>query len=122
MSDKLFSDRRALSRADFERYAQELGLDIERFKRDLDDPAVKKEVTDDAAIADKVGATGTPMFYINGRPLSGARPFDHFEEAIEEELKKANEFIKAGTPIGGVYEKRAKELVAAWESKKTKKK
>jgi protein-disulfide isomerase len=35
-----------------------------------------------------VGVTGTPAFFINGRFLSGAQPFDAFKTIIEEELKR----------------------------------
>ena len=34
-----------------------------------------------------LGVTGTPAFFVNGRLLSGARPFQDFEELIEEELR-----------------------------------
>ena len=38
--------------------------------------------------AEKVGNRGTPGFFINGRPLSGAKPVDAFRAIIDEELKK----------------------------------
>ena len=34
----------------------------------------------------KVGVSGTPAFFINGRMLSGAQPFEKFKEVIDEEL------------------------------------
>jgi protein-disulfide isomerase len=35
-----------------------------------------------------VGVNGTPAFFINGRPLSGAQPFDAFKRVIDEELAR----------------------------------
>jgi protein-disulfide isomerase len=37
---------------------------------------------------DDVGVTGTPAFFINGRPLSGAQPFEAFKAIIDEELAR----------------------------------
>ncbi len=41
-----------------------------------------------AAQASKLGVTGTPAFFINGRFLSGAQPFSSFKRVIDEELAK----------------------------------
>jgi len=43
-------------------------LDVEKFKKDMDSPAVKKRVDDDLELAKKLGVQGTPNFFINGRP------------------------------------------------------
>ena len=56
-------------------------------------------------LANAVGANGTPTFFINGRELVGAQPFDAFEKIIDEEIKKADELIKKGTPLKDVYKK-----------------
>ena len=42
----------------------------------------------DVAQASKLGVTGTPAFYVNGRFLSGAQPFTSFKRLIDEELAK----------------------------------
>ena len=66
-------------------------------------PGVPLRPQDQAELA-KVGTTGTPAFYINGRFLSGARPIEQFKAIIDEELKKADERIKAGTPAEKYYD------------------
>ena len=68
-------------------YAEELGLDVERFKRDVASEEVTKRVSDDAAEAARLGVTGTPGFFINGRFLSGAQPFAAFKQMIDRELQ-----------------------------------
>jgi len=51
----------------------------------------------------KIGARGTPAFFINGTFLSGARPFEQFKARIDEELKKAEELAKKVGGKGKVY-------------------
>jgi len=87
MHDKIFANQREMSDAKYVEWATELGLDVEKFKQDAAAADVKKKVDGDAKEAAKLGVTGTPGFFINGRFLSGARPFDSFKTIIDEELK-----------------------------------
>ncbi|WP_426755910.1 DsbA family protein [Myxococcus sp. Y35] len=87
--DVLFANQRKLDRASLEDYAEQVGLDVAKFKAALDSHKHDAHVAADAAEATRVGATGTPTFFINGRPVVGARPIDHFRRIIDEELKKA---------------------------------
>ena len=88
MHDKIFSDQRGMSEAKYVEYAAEIGLDVEKFKKDLKSPAVQKRIKVDTAQATKLGVTGTPAFFVNGRFLSGAQPFDSFKRLIDEMLAK----------------------------------
>ena len=88
MHDMLFENQRALKPDDINKYAQELGLNMSKFKADLESDAIKKQIAADQALAGKVGARGTPTFFINGRKLRGAQPFPRFKALIDEELKK----------------------------------
>ena len=85
--DKLFANQRALERADLERYAAEVGLDLERFKRALDGGTWRARVDTDAKEGQAIGAVGTPTFFINGRKLVGAQPYERFKARVDEELK-----------------------------------
>jgi len=51
----------------------------------------------------QLGVSGTPGFFVNGRYLSGMMPADGFAPTIEEELKKADAAIAAGTPKREYY-------------------
>jgi len=88
MHDKIFENQRQLDNATYLKYATELGLDIEQFKKDQKSAKVKKRIDADVAQAGKLGVTGTPAFYVNGRFLSGAQPFASFKRVIDEELAK----------------------------------
>jgi protein-disulfide isomerase len=101
---KLFENQRALSRADLERYAGELGLNVARVREALDQQKYKAEIEADQALARGLGASGTPSFFINGRNLRGAQPIERFKAVIDEELAKARAKVAAGTPRARVYE------------------
>ncbi len=89
MHDKIFANQRDLSDDTFVRYAGELGLDLDRFESDRASDDAKDAVAADVAEAGKLGVTGTPGFFINGRFLSGAQPFTSFKSMIDEELGRS---------------------------------
>ncbi|MFY0523516.1 DsbA family protein [Archangium gephyra] len=101
--DKLFANMKALEDADLEKYAGELGLNVSRWKADLAKPEFSAIIDRDQALAGKLGANGTPAFFINGRFLSGAQPIDNFKAIIDEELAKAEALTRSGTPANQVY-------------------
>jgi protein-disulfide isomerase len=105
MHDALFANQKDLKRADLEAYAKRVGLDLARFKSALDQATYKPAVADDAALATKCGASGTPSFFINGRPLGGAQPLDKFTAMIDEEIAKAKRLLADGTRRQDVYTK-----------------
>jgi protein-disulfide isomerase len=103
--DKLFANQKALQREDLEKYAKEIGLNVSKFKAALDDNRHKAETEADQKLARSLGASGTPSFFINGRNLRGAQPYEAFKKVIDEELKKAKEMVKSGTPKAQLYAK-----------------
>jgi protein-disulfide isomerase len=109
LHDKMFDNNTQLERANLEKFAGEIGLNVARFKKDMDDPKLKDEVAQDQKLANSVGANGTPTFFINGRELVGAVPFADFQKIIDEEIKKADALIKKGTPLKDVYQKLMEE-------------
>ena len=104
MHKKIFADQAHLDRETFEKHAQELGLNMGKFKAALDAQKGKEAIEADAAAGGKIGARGTPAFFINGKFLSGAQPFESFKAKIDEELKAAEALVAKGTPKGHVYE------------------
>ncbi len=96
--DKLFGNQQDLSPGAYERYARALGLDVARFEKDLADPELRRTIDADKAEAQSLGLTGTPGFFVNGRFLSGAQPFDEFAKAINAELARLHLPAPPGTP------------------------
>lgn len=94
--DLLFAEGR-LTEEDHIAQATKLGLDLQQFRSDLDDPGVAAVVARDVRRGRDLGVTGVPHFRINGRPLSGAQPIDAFAAVVAEELAKAEALLARGT-------------------------
>jgi protein-disulfide isomerase len=72
---------------DLRRYAEQVGLDVPKFERCLSSGIHKAAVQRDIDEGSRLGVTGTPAFFVNGRPMEGAQPLDAFVRVIEEELR-----------------------------------
>ena len=86
--DKLFENQKALADDDLKKYAADIGLDAEAFKTCYESGKFRADVDKDFADGQSVGVSGTPAFFINGRFLSGAQPFEAFKTIIDDELSK----------------------------------
>jgi protein-disulfide isomerase len=86
--DRLFANQDRLGIDGLKQHAIEVGLDTAAFNACVDGRKYQSAVQEDMQVGQQLGVTGTPAFYINGRPLSGAQPFEAFKEIIDEELKK----------------------------------
>jgi protein-disulfide isomerase len=89
MHDRLFANQQKLAPADLKEHAVALGLDATAFNQCLDSGKYTAEWRRDSEEASKLGLSGTPAFFINGRLISGAQPFDAFAQIIDEELALA---------------------------------
>jgi len=98
MHDKIFANQQKMSRDQYIAYAKELKLDVAKFTKSMDDAALKAQIEADMADAGKLGVSGTPGFFVNGKFLSGAKPFGEFATAINAELKRLNLPIPPGAP------------------------
>ena len=88
MHDKLFaSGGQKLDIADLKSQAREVGLDGGKFDKCLDSGEKAKEVESHRKAGDDAGVSGTPAFFINGRPISGAQPLEAFVAIVDQELK-----------------------------------
>jgi protein-disulfide isomerase len=90
MHDLIFENQRDLRPETLEGYAQKLGLDMDRYRRDLESEEVANRIDADIKQASELSVTGTPAFFINGRFLSGAQPFVNFKRYIDTALDKAS--------------------------------
>lgn len=90
MHDKLFANMGKVDREKILGFAAEIGLDIKKFTSDLDTHVTKAEIDRHTQEVMKIGATGTPVTFVNGRFLSGAQPYEAFKRLVDEELAKVN--------------------------------
>ena len=88
MHDLIFANQQQLEPAQFETYAAQLGLDVARFKTDSGSMEVRSRVDAYAREAAALGVSGTPGFFVNGRFVSGAKPYEEFKKIVDEELAR----------------------------------
>jgi len=87
--DIIFSEDRSpetLMEKNLEQLAVSLGVNQSTFKQCMTDESIINEIKEDISQGSKLGVTGTPAFFINGRLLSGALPLPEFEAIIDQEL------------------------------------
>ncbi|MFL5854932.1 MAG: Na+/H+ antiporter NhaA, partial [Solirubrobacteraceae bacterium] len=89
MHDALFDHQDALTPAALRRYAQDLGLDVERFWDEVRTREHAPRVAEDVRSADESGVAGTPTFFINGRRHQGAYDVDTLTTAVRRAHARA---------------------------------
>lgn len=72
--------------ASFKQYASQIGLNTAKFNDCLDSGKMIAEIRKDIADGAAVGVQGTPAFYVNGVEVSGAQPFQVFQQIIDGQL------------------------------------
>lgn len=87
--DMLYSHAPKLGPAELKGYAKEVGIETTSFAQCLASGKHKGAVQQDLAEGAKLGLTGTPAFFINGRELIGAQPIEAFTAIIDDELALA---------------------------------
>lgn len=85
-NDLLFAGAQ-LGESTYEAYAQQLGLNMDDFKKCIAEGRYKTEVQDDLSYAAQLGVRSTPTFFINGLAVVGAQPFEVFQQIIDMELE-----------------------------------
>jgi protein-disulfide isomerase len=86
MHDMIFSNQTALSDVAYERWATELGLDLTQFRASILSRRNLTRIQEDSVEGSKLGAGGTPTFFVNGEKLVGAQPFEQFKTVIDRQL------------------------------------
>ncbi len=95
MHDLLFAHQSALDRAHLDGYALRSGLDMDRYTAAMNAHTHGAAIDADHALGQTVRANGVPHFFLNGFRLVGAQPLDTFVRAIDEERRRAAEFMRA---------------------------
>jgi protein-disulfide isomerase len=103
MHDLLFSNREAQQRADLLGHAERLGLDVARFRADLDSATGGARIDADRREATKLGITATPTLFINGRKLEGAWSYEVYAPLVEQERRAADALLEAGVSRQQIY-------------------
>ncbi len=91
MYEVLFKNFQRLSRSNIMPKAKDIGLDVDKFKADLESGKFKKDVDKDLADGETAGVYGTPSFYINGKQYNGEVTLAALKPIFATELKDAKE-------------------------------
>ncbi|MGW1677410.1 DsbA family protein [Saccharopolyspora sp. NPDC002376] len=87
--DGQVSNDEAKARGLFEQYAQQIGLDMDKFRADVNSPQVNAKIDADVADGQKAGVTSTPTLFINGRqfkPGDDVKTYDQLDQAFRSKL------------------------------------
>ncbi|MEM6787093.1 MAG: thioredoxin domain-containing protein [Myxococcota bacterium] len=99
--DLAFANQRALEPANFEVWAKTAGVSASDMSRHA--ARAERAVEDNLTLGKSLGVRGTPVFFINGIFISGARPQSSFESEIDAQLAAAAALLKSGTSASEVY-------------------
>jgi protein-disulfide isomerase len=88
MHDLLFEHSPTLDPKSLNKYAEELGLDMARFRKDLEGMKHKEVVDGEVALAESLDIYNTPTYFINGKKVIGNAPYEHLKKIIEKELNR----------------------------------
>ena len=86
MHDRLFASQQQLSPDTYARLAKELGLDPKKFAESTRSGRNRGRIQEDQALAQQVGANGTPTMFVNGERVVGAVPFEQLKSVIDRQL------------------------------------
>jgi len=98
--DTMFADQSKIATS-LEKWGDEVGADSDAFSRHGKD--AEEQIDESIRFAKQIGATGTPMFFIDGEKLSGAQPQSKFEDVIDAHLREAKKLVDAGTDEVDLY-------------------
>ena len=84
MYDMLYENQQALDDTDLLQYAAALGLDLDRFNRDMAEHRYAARIREDFMSGVRSGVNGTPTFFINGTRYNGAYDLESLAEALIE--------------------------------------
>ena len=88
--DKIYSQQPKLQNGEgfLKSLAKDLKVDMKKLEQDIKSPAVQQRIQGDMDEAAKFGFQGTPGFLLNGIPVKGAYPVEHFDSLIKELQKR----------------------------------
>lgn len=89
MHDSIFARQGAIGVDDLKGRSRALGLDGARFDACLDSGRMAPLVEASRKLGEGIGVSSTPAFFVNGRPLTGAQPFERWKELVDHELAAA---------------------------------
>jgi protein-disulfide isomerase len=110
-ADALFAHEGMLGRSSFEATAQQLGLDLDQFNKDFDDPALDLSVESDRLGALALGVSATPTFVVNGRVVEGLVSWETLAAMIDAELSATSALQDSGVARDALHAARMRGAI-----------
>jgi protein-disulfide isomerase len=107
-ADALFANQRGLSESDLMEVASRLKLDMARFKKDYEDPSLRQRAKTEGAIAQEIGARGTPAFMVNGKLQVGWASYAAVKQQVENEVAAIEALTSKGMGLKKAREERVR--------------
>ena len=92
--DRLFANLDSINDQKFLEIAREVGLDMERFEKDINDLKIVARINQDIRLGAYLEVRATPTVFINGS-VSKARTLEAFQVDVEQELRKVKKEVKS---------------------------
>jgi len=105
MQEKLFANSPAFDPGSLERYAKEVGINVGKFKKDMELDRLRGQAMKDTLLANEVGAHSMPNILVNGVRLRGEKSYDNVVTLLDQELVKAETALKGGIAAKDYYGK-----------------
>lgn len=107
MHDRIFTGGTDIDRDLLDGYARDLGLDMGRFRAAMDAKPFPwvNDLIEEMKLGETLGVQGTPMFFVNGKPINGAADAGAFIRVIDDEVKRATRELEAGVTQADLYER-----------------
>ncbi len=107
-ADILFQNQRALTESDLMGYASSLKLDMTRFRKDFEDPALRQRIKTEGNIAMELEARGTPAFLVNGKLQVGWASYGAVKQQVENEAAAVEALVASGMSVVKAREERTR--------------
>jgi protein-disulfide isomerase len=108
--DRLFANAGALDDASLRQTAQELGLDLAQWEKDLADPRNSDRLKEEAGWAAKLGARGTPGFFVNGIRNVGWGSYQGLKSSVTREIAASERLEASGIPRARIPAERIRAM------------
>jgi hypothetical protein len=102
MHDLIFENAPVLDRSILDQLARDLGLDMERFRKAMDEQTHLSELQENIDRIHKLDIWSTPTAIINGRVIKGAQPYEKYREAVDEALGGASRLTNFRPVLAGL--------------------
>ena len=103
--DVLFANAPAFDQGSLEQYAQQVKLNLKKFKNDMQNDKLRGMVLKDTLLANEIGAHSMPNVLVNGVRMKGAKSMDNLMPLVDREVEKAKKLVAAGTKRDEIYTK-----------------